>query len=82
MSALAALTRLGESFSNRPPNLPAIQQDALQTEALLTSWPDEVRGVPNITLRSALFGSSRSSSQTYLQRAEIYAQRPTRMRYT
>lgn len=82
MSALAALTRLGESFSNRPPTLPAIQQDALQAEALLTSWPNEVRGVPNITLRSALFGSSRSSSQAYLQRAEIYAQRPTRMRYT
>nr|WP_229611016.1 plasmid replication initiator TrfA [Pseudomonas syringae] len=41
-----------------------------------------MRGVPNITLRSALFGSSRSSSQTYLQRAEIYTQRPTRMRYT
>lgn len=82
MSALAALTRLGESLSNRSPNLPAIQQDAPQTEILLTSWPDEVRGIPNITLRSALFGSSRSSSQAYLQRAEIYTQRPTQMRYT
>ena len=84
MSALAALTRLGESLSNRSPNLPAIQQDAPQTEVLLTSWPDEVRGIPNITLRSALFGSSRfsrSSSQAYLQRAEIYTQRPTQMRY-
>ncbi|WP_226439827.1 plasmid replication initiator TrfA [Pseudomonas syringae] len=49
---------------------------------MLTSWPDEVRGVPNITLRSALFGSSRSASNAFLQRAEIYTQRPTQMRYT
>ncbi|MCF5821154.1 hypothetical protein GIV44_21445, partial [Pseudomonas syringae] len=48
----------------------------------MTSWPDEVRGVPNITLRSALFGSSRSASNAFLQRAEIYTQRPTQMRYT
>lgn len=41
-----------------------------------------MRGVPNITLRSALFGSSRSPSQAYLQRAEIFTQRPARMRYT
>ncbi|UXV22616.1 plasmid replication initiator TrfA [Pseudomonas fluorescens] len=49
---------------------------------MLTGWPDEVRGVPNITLRSALFGSSRSASKAFLQRAEIYTQRPTQMRYT
>ncbi|QAY94184.1 hypothetical protein CUN63_15535 [Pseudomonas sp. ACM7] len=41
-----------------------------------------MRGIPNVTLRSALFGSSRSSSQAFLQRAEIFTQRPTRMRYT
>jgi hypothetical protein len=79
---LAALTRLEESLSNRPLAQPLAQHDARQTESRLTSWPDEVRGVPNITLRSALFGSSRSSSQAYLQCADIYTQRPARMRYT
>lgn len=82
MSTLAALTRLEESFSNRPSTRLVAQHDARELEIQLTSWPDEVRGVPNITLRSALFGSSRSSSQTYLQRAEIYTQKPTRMRFT
>ena len=82
MSTLAALTRLEESFSNRPANRPFEKKDAGQLEIQLTSWPDDVRGIPNITLRSALFGSSRSSGQPYLQRAEIYTQRPTQMRYT
>jgi len=82
VSALAALARLGESLSNRSSALPAAQQEASPTDLRMASWPDTVRGVPNITLRSALFGSSRSTSQIYLQRAEIFTQKPTRMRYT
>lgn len=82
MSTLAALTRLEESFSTRRSPQPASQHEARQLLIQLTGWPDEVRGVPNITLRSALFGSSRATSPTFLQQAEIYTQRPTRMRYT
>ncbi|WP_422910406.1 plasmid replication initiator TrfA [Pseudomonas sp. MAC6] len=82
MSTLAALTRLEESFSNRPVKQPIEQSNARQLEIQLTNWPDGVRGVPNITLRSAIFSSSRSSCHTYLQRAEIYSQRPTQIRYT
>lgn len=82
MSTLAALTRLEESFSNRTVKRPVEQSNAQQLEIQLTTWPDSVRGVPNITLRSAIFSSSRSSCHTYLQRAEIYSQRPTQIRYT
>lgn len=82
MSTLAALTRLEKSFSNRPVKRPVEQSNAQQLEIQLTTWPDGVRGVPNITLRSAIFSSSRSSCHTYLQRAEIYSQRPTQIRYT
>ncbi|WP_425914039.1 plasmid replication initiator TrfA [Pseudomonas sp. GWSMS-1] len=82
MSTLAALTRLEESFSNRTVKRPVEQSNAQQLEIQLTTWPDGVRGVPNITLRSAIFSSSRSSCHTYLQRAEIYSQRPTQIRYT
>lgn len=46
----------------------------------LPSWPDSHRGVPNILLRSALFSSSRSSQD--LVKEEIFAQSPTRIRYT
>jgi len=82
VSTLAALTRLEESFSNRQVKQPVEQSNARQLEIQLTNWPDGVRGVPNITLRSAIFSSSRSSCHTYLQRAEIYSQRPTQIRYT
>lgn len=82
MSALAALARLGESLSSRSSALPEVPEDLPSTDLRMESWPDQARGVPNITLRSALFGSSRSTSNTYLQRAEIFCQKPTRMRYT
>lgn len=77
MSALAALARLGESISSRPSS---IAPDAAQDRSKLPGWSEAQRGVPNITLRSALFSFSRSSQ--YLERAEIFAQRPTRIRYT
>lgn len=46
----------------------------------LPNWPDSHRGVPNIVLRSGLFSSSRSSQD--LVQEEIFAQSPTRIRYT
>ncbi|SDT29761.1 TrfA protein [Pseudomonas syringae] len=82
MSAVTKLSRLVERASNLPPTPAVVSLEPDRSEKVLTSWPDEVRGVPNITLRSALFGSSRSASNAFLQRAEIYTQRPTQMRYT
>ncbi|MGB4075542.1 plasmid replication initiator TrfA [Pseudomonas sp.] len=46
----------------------------------MPDWAVDVRGVPNVALRSALFSSSRSGK--YLERAEIFAQNPTSVRYT
>lgn len=82
MSAVTKLSRLVERASKRSPTTTVVQLEPVLPEVVLTGWPDEVRGVPNITLRSALFGSSRSSSKAFLQRAEIYTQKPTQMRYT
>ncbi|WP_330219496.1 plasmid replication initiator TrfA [Pseudomonas sp. ICMP 10191] len=82
MSVLISLSRLGESLSKRSHTPAVVPLEPVLPEIVLTGWPDEVRGVPNITLRSALFGSSRSASKAFLQRAEIYTQRPTQMRYT
>ncbi|WP_338109723.1 MULTISPECIES: plasmid replication initiator TrfA [Pseudomonas] len=82
MSAVTKLSRLVERASRLPPTPTVVSLEPVRSEKVLTSWPDEVRGVPNVTLRSALFGSSRSASNAFLQRAEIYTQRPTQMRYT
>ena len=77
MSTLAALARLGDSITSRPSYVaPDIGQDLSK----LPGWSEAQRGIPNITLRSALFSSSRSSQ--YLERAEIFAQSPARIRYT
>lgn len=77
MSTLAALARLGDSISSRPTSVtPDLGQDLYK----LPGWSEAQRGIPNITLRSALFSSSRSSQ--YLERAEIFAQSPARIRYT
>lgn len=56
--------------------------EPLPADVKMASWPNDARGVPNVTLRSALFGTSRSSRQVYLQRVEILSQKPTTMRYT
>ena len=82
MSAVIKLSRLVERASRRSPPPTVVSLEPVQPEIVLNGWPDEVRGVPNITLRSALFGASRSASKALLQRAEIYSQKPTQMRYT
>lgn len=82
MSAVTKLSRLVERASRLPPNPTVVSLEPVRPEKVLASWPDEMRGVPNIALRSALFGSSRSASNAFLHRAEINNQRPTRMRYT
>lgn len=82
MSVQASLLRLSESRSKNSSPVPVEALDPVQPETLLAGWPDHARGIPNITLRSALFRSSRSTSKAFLERAEIFTQKPTRMRYT
>ncbi|MGE8482636.1 MAG: plasmid replication initiator TrfA [Pseudomonas sp.] len=71
-----------ERDSKRTSTPTKVPLEPVQSEIVLPGWQDEVRGVPNVTLRSAIFGSSRSASNAFLQHAEIYTQRPTQMRYT
>jgi len=48
----------------------------------LPIWPEPTRGVPNIALRSALFGAIRKGARPYLERVEIHSQEGFRLRYT
>jgi hypothetical protein len=48
----------------------------------LPAWPDVVRGVPNATLRSALFGAIKKGARPYLERQEIHAQDGVSIIYT
>lgn len=49
---------------------------------LFLNWPDDVRGVPNAILRSALFSPIKYAKNEYLESSEIYAQGGIRIKYT
>lgn len=42
--------------------------------SLMPNWSDSVRRVPNVALRSALFGAISKGRRPYVERAEIHAQ--------
>jgi hypothetical protein len=48
----------------------------------LPLWPEATRGVPNVALRSALFGAIKKGARPYLEMAEIHAQDGITIRYT
>ncbi|WP_354362823.1 plasmid replication initiator TrfA [Undibacterium sp. GrIS 1.8] len=48
----------------------------------LPFWPEVARGVPNVALRSALFGAIKKGARAYLERREIHAQEGIRIVYT
>jgi hypothetical protein len=48
----------------------------------LPVWADAVRGVPNVALRSALFGVVKRGKRAYLERETIHAQSGVIIRYT
>ncbi|MBN9092875.1 plasmid replication initiator TrfA [Pandoraea pnomenusa] len=64
---------------------PGIDVLPLRTESrevCLPPWPNSARGVPNIALRSALFGAISKRARPSLQRQEIHAQDGISIRYT
>lgn len=50
--------------------------------SVLPSWPESVRRVPNIALRSALFSATGKGERPYVERFEIHAQSGLSIRYT
>ncbi len=48
----------------------------------LPFWPELVRGVPNVALRSALFGAIKKGARPYLERYKIHAQEGISIVYT
>ncbi len=68
-----------ERFLNSEAPTAAVQSDI---SAKLPYWPDFVRGVPNMALRSALFSVSRQPSKPFLQRQVIQVQKGYFILYT
>ncbi|RQG73516.1 plasmid replication initiator TrfA [Pseudomonas aeruginosa] len=60
----------------------SLKNGAKQHRGLLPHWPDSVRRVPNVALRSALFGAIRKGHRPYLERVEIHAQGGISILYT
>lgn len=52
------------------------------TPALMPSWPEHCRAVPNCLLRSALFSATGRGSGGYVKEKEIYSQKDMRIFYT
>ena len=50
--------------------------------SVLPSWPDTVRRVPNVALRSALFAATGKGERPYVERFEIHAQSGLSILYT
>lgn len=48
----------------------------------LPFWPSNYRGVPNIALRSALFGAIAKGARSYFERENIPAQKNITISYT
>lgn len=53
-----------------------------QNRSQLPHWSDSVRRVPNVALRSALFGAISKGHRPYVERAEIHAQGGNSILYT
>lgn len=60
----------------------SFEEEPEQNRSRLPHWPDSVRRVPNVALRSALFGAISKGHRPYLERVEIHAQGGTSIRYT
>lgn len=58
------------------------QPESTQIDLFFPPWVDSVRGVPNVALRSALFGAIKKGARAYLERQEIHAQEGVRIMYT
>lgn len=77
VSINAALHRLGERIEQRTED-----RTAKILELPLPQWPASVRGVPNVALRSALFGAVRRGPRRLLTRELITSVDGCEIRYT
>jgi len=69
--------------ANRPKSQELQQtQETKEINVQLPIWPDDVRGVPNGFLRSALFGAIRKGRRRYMQGEQIAAVNDIEIRYT
>lgn len=56
--------------------------DITTSQTKFIEWPDDVRGMPNAILRSALFTATKREKRIYCENMEIYAQEGIRIKYT
>ncbi len=85
---IARVAEIQAKHRRRQEGLP--QQDLLglvpeantESQLSLPLWSEAVRGVPNIALRSALFGANKKGARPYREREEIHAQDGISIIYT
>jgi hypothetical protein len=81
IARLAAIQQKALQQAERAPG-PIGQAKSKVNVVRIPLWPDVVRGVPNVALRSALFGAIKKGARPYLERHEIPAQEGVRIIYT
>lgn len=67
--------------ARKPPLEADLYQDS-KAQNLFPRWSDSVRRVPNVALRSALFGAVGKGCRPYVERGEIHAQGGISILYT
>jgi len=79
LATVASIRKKAQQGESSNPMLAApTKGDAMR----LPSWPEVVRAVPNVALRTALFGAIRKGARAYLERQEIFAQGGIEIVYT
>ena len=67
------LAELQQKYAGRPQRTKAAAGES--PVQMLPQWSDEVRGAPNVALRSALFSATMKHSHQFLERQSIHAQK-------
>lgn len=75
-------SRRQKSASSPAELLTLVREADSGSQLTLPLWSEAVRGVPNIALRSALFGAIKKGARPYLERVEIHAQNGISILYT
>ena len=78
-----ARSRAKAAAEPAPPAAPVPDKPPVRAEVIrLPTWVEAVRGVPNMALRSALFGAIRRGPRRYLQRVLVAAIDGLQISYT
>lgn len=78
------LQSLKETIENASPGIVVFPETRPETDEIIQFpiWPGEVRAIPNVALRSALFGVIKQGARRYMKQEQIHAQEGYDVTYT